>query len=846
MSNPTQSRTLSVSGAALPAFNSKPVFSPVRLTGKEALGELFEYTLRLKTVDELAFAPSVAANFDLDQLIGTEVTVSIEIEGKGSFVPGNNSELGSPNAGAGTREITGLVAAARIVGEESRAIGYELILRPWLWLATRNQDCRLFQDKTVLEITDAVLSSYPFPVETRLSTPLPNNAWPKRDIQRQHWESDFQFLCRLWQEWGIYFWFEHSDGKHRLVLCSTIGAHQSHGEAYRAIRYLAPNGKRIDEEHIHALSVTSKLTTGSVRSVDYDYTWPRADLSVKREDPRDTGFAHQERYVWGDYAQPQAGADGIAGVHNEPRTEAEYLTLVQMQALRCQGLRATGQGNLRGLEAGKTFTLTHYPQLAANQEHLVVLCKLDIEEIAEASGAGQRYRCETNFEFQPASVAFRLLHTEDKPRAYGTEYAVVVAPEDQEIWTDAYGRVKVQFMWDRLGSDDERSSCWIRVAGAWHGNQFGGMFLPRRGQEVTVSFLNGDPDLPIITGSAVNALNMPSWELPGNQALSGYRSHEIGGGRTNHLAMDDTHGNIQAQLSSDHALSQLSLGSITRIRGNAGRQEARGEGVELRTDGHGVFRSARGMLITTEARIDARAHAKDMGETVQRLTKARDLQESLSELSQQHAAQEKNADQSEVAKAIREQNDAIRGGARTDDNPFPELAESHLVLASPAGIQSSTAGSTHLASNEHLALTTGGHIGIAAGKSFFASVANAFSLFVHKLGIALVAASGKVRIESQSDRVELIAKRVVEIMSTTDWIELKAKQGIRINGGGSELEISRAGIIGFTDGQYLMHAADHRDAGPQTKPIVFPGRPDSFCGRCFEMAARSGSAIVPQ
>jgi uncharacterized protein (DUF2345 family) len=155
-------------------------------------------------------------------------------------------------------------------------------------------------------------------------------------------------------------------------------------------------------------------------------------------------------------------------------------------------------------------------------------------------------------------------------------------------------------------------------------------------------------------------------------------------------------------------------------------------------------------------------------------------------------------------------------------------------------------GSTHIASDEHLALTTGGHVGIATGKSFFASVANAFSLFVHKLGIRLVAASGKVRIEAQSDQIEIVAKRVVEIMSTTDWIELKAKVGVRLNGGGTEVVISRDGIIGFTNGKFLVHAADHQTVGPMTKPIAFPGRPDDFCERCFLLAAKSGSAIVPQ
>jgi uncharacterized protein (DUF2345 family) len=266
----------------------------------------------------------------------------------------------------------------------------------------------------------------------------------------------------------------------------------------------------------------------------------------------------------------------------------------------------------------------------------------------------------------------------------------------------------------------------------------------------------------------------------------------------------------------------LNLGSITRIPDNKGRQDPRGGGFELRTDENGVVRAAAGMLVTTEARRNAQSHAKDMGETVQRLTQARELQESLTNLAQQHSAQDQGVDQSEVTQALKAQNDAIRGGAKTDDNAFPEFAEPHLTLASPVGIQMTTAGSTHIASDQHLALTTGGHIGIATGRSLFATVSQGLKLFVHKLGIKMVAATGDVRIEAQEDNIEIVARKVIEIMSTGDWINLKAKEGIRINGGGSELEISANGIIGFTEGKFHVHAADHQTPGPESRPLSLP------------------------
>ncbi|MDR8816077.1 type VI secretion system Vgr family protein [Burkholderia multivorans] len=790
------SRTLSVSGAALPTYGGQSLLTPVRLTGGETIGELFEYVLELKTPDALAFSPSVAANVDLDALIGTEVTVSIQLEGRGHFIPGLAGGAGMGNIGAGMREITGIVSQATIVREDGRSIVYALTLRPWLWHATKNSDCRIFQDMSVVEITDAVLSVYPFPVDKRLTTPRPNKVWPKRDIQRQHFESDWTFLQRLWEEWGIYYFFEHGEGKHRLVLCDSMGALQPLGDAYAELRYEPPNNRRIDEEHIHEFSVSHALTTGAVTAVDYDYTLPRANLTVTREDPRDTGLAHQERYSWGDYAQPQAGAAGLSGAHNEPRTEAEYLTLVQMQAWRCQGLRAHGKGNLRGMVAGQTFVLSHYPQEAANREYAVIACRLTIEEIGEASGAGQQYRCEADFTVQPTNEPFRLLRTIAKPRMNGVEYGVVTCPDNQEIWTDAYGRVKLQFLWDRLGRNDERSSCWVRVAGAWHGDQFGGVFLPRRGQEVEVAFVNGDPDLPIVVGSAANAFNMPPFALPANQALAGYRSKEIGGRRANTLAFDDTNGKIQAHLSSDEGCSQLNLG-----------------------------------------------HAKEMDETVRRLAEARDTHERLAELAQQNGGQELNGDQSEVTAALRVQNDAIRGDATTEGDPFPEFAEPHMTLASPAGIETTTAGTTHIASGEHLALTTGEHLGIATGRSLFATVKEKLRIFVYHAGIKLISGAGSIDIEALKDAINLTAK--IRIRQTATKIEIWAEEELSLRGGKSFITLSNSGITNGTPGQWQSYAATHEMPGPRSAPDDIPATELKVCELSTIKAAARHAAIVP-
>jgi type VI secretion system secreted protein VgrG len=400
----------------------------------------------------------------------------------------------------------------------------------------------------------------------------------------------------------------------------------------------------------------------------------------------------------------------------------------------------------------------------------------------------------------------------------GVQTAIVVGPPGSDIHTDEYGRVKVQFHWDREGRNNETSSAWVRVASVWAGNDQGFMAVPRIGQEVALQCVAGNPDHPLIIGRVFNRDNLPPWKLNGQHALSGLRSRELtpGGGnaasgRSNHLILDDTNGQIQAQLKSDHQHSQLSLGYITRIEDNRGRTDARGEGWELRTDGHGVARAAEGMLITTERRTRAQSPIKDMGETARRLKTAHELHDASATAALQGLAQE-NGQQHDVADALKAQNDAIRGAG----DKFPELTEPHLVLASPAGIETSSAQSTHIASSQHTALTTGRSLSVATGESFFASIKETLRLFVHKAGMKLVAAAGKITVQAHDDDIEIIANKVLSMISQSDWIDLKGKKGVRLHGGESMVEISDLVQV-FTSKPVLFHG-NLETLGPKNRP----------------------------
>ncbi|NUX53566.1 type VI secretion system tip protein VgrG [Paraburkholderia sp. JPY418] len=823
---------LGLSSDALPTWGNAPLLVPLRLRGAETLGKLYRYTLDVATIESPTLGVWQAQELVVpDRLIGKVIDISIAFDGNGLFGRHGLVRGDVAHASAGRRTMSGLITGIKQMGTDERRAYYRLVVRPWLWLATKNCDSRIFQDASVVDITDRVLKErYHFPVVMELGAPGLRNGYPKRDYIRQMWESDFDFLTRIWREWGIYYLF---DGM-TLVLCDSPGSHKRHDNAYDTLRYHAPDSRHVDEEHVHKLEVSHQITPGKVSLIDYDYTRPGARFEGEYESHSEQAHDNIEQYGWGDYSQPLAGATGLSGERSDFRDEAGHLASVRVDAMRGHRLRLKGQGNLRGLTTGKTFWLDNHPLREVNAEYLVVSTTLDIRNApqnTQSPGADTNdalHQCATDFVLQPANTFFKN-RPKKKPRC-AAETAIVVGPEDQPIWVDGYARVKVRFAWERLAPKNDCASCWVRVSSPWQGNGFGAIYPPRIGQEVTVSYHEGDPDKPYVSDRMVNGQNQPPWRLPDNQALSGILSSELKAGcasQTNHVVLDDTPGQLQAQIASDHAQSRLVLGYNTHVVRDAGRQQARGEGWELATNAWGVARANRGMLITTEARHGASTPAKDVGETVARLTQARDTHENLASLARRHEAQEQQTSQSEVARAIKAQNDAIRGGKASAELPFPQLTQPDLVLASAAGLGLTAAQSTHVASAEHIALSAGGHLSVAAVKSLLASAVNGVRVFAQHLGIRLKAASGKVQIDAQNDDVEIIAQRVVNIISRADSINLMASKEIVLHAGNTKVVINSDGYKVYTGGEHRVHASDHRTDGPAARPVSLPVTPES-------------------
>ncbi|ECD0081209.1 type VI secretion system tip protein VgrG [Salmonella enterica subsp. enterica] len=476
------------------------------LDGGETLSELFSYVVQLKTPDTLNLGyVSPAANLPLKPMVGKDLCVNIELDG------------------GGKRHISGLVTAARVVGHEGRSVTYELRMEPWVKLLTHTSDYKAFQNKTVVDILDEVLAEYPYPVEKRLVESYPVRTW-----QVQYGETDFDFLQRLMQEWGIYWWFEHSEDSHTLVLADAISAHKACPDS--PLVEWHQEGLKLDKEFIHTITANESLRTGQWVLDDFDFTKPRSLLANTVANPRETGHATYEHYEWpGDYFD---------------KSEGEMLTRIRMEAQRSPGSRVLGGGNIRTLMTGYTFTLENYPTAEVNQEYLLMQTLLFVQDNAQHSGQDQHFTFSTRFELHPTREVFRPQRTVSKPHTKGPQSAIVTGPAGQEIWTDQYGRVKVQFGWDRYGKMDENSSCWIRVSYPWAGKGFGMIQIPRIGQEVLVDFKNGDPDLPIIVGRTYNQDTMPPWGLPGMASQSGIFSHSLYGGPTNGnmLRFDDKTG----------------------------------------------------------------------------------------------------------------------------------------------------------------------------------------------------------------------------------------------------------------------------------------------------------------
>ncbi|WP_133621662.1 type VI secretion system Vgr family protein, partial [Hydromonas duriensis] len=572
---------------------------------------------------------AVGSNWDVEALIGSAVTIAIEQDGRidvqgldtfGLDLERSAGGILQAAKGRGTRHINALVTEARYIGVKGRYAQYELRLRPWLHLLTLNQEYRIFQKQSAPDIIQTILNKYAFPVETRLSA-----SYPQLDMQTQYGLCDFDYVSLLMQEWGLNYWFEHTNDKHTLIISDGLHGFKPMSSAAYQDLYTYPPKLKLQEEYLDSFKDGQTHVAGQYQGLDYQFKHNTVTQTTTQNNPHNTAFNQLEVAEWNQGHFAKSDEDG------------DFKAKIYMEAIRQHGRRAHAAGNVRGIEVGHTFKLHNAAKETSNIGWIVLNSHYTISEIGEETNPDQSFAIRVELTLQPDTEQVRPDRTLQKPTAH-TQTATVVGPTDKEVWVDQYARIKVKFHWDRYGTSDENASCWVRVNAPWAGMNYGGIQHPRVGQEVIIDFMNHDADMPYVSGRLTNPTNMPLWDLPSQNALSGFKSKEIDGSRNNHLIMDDTTGEIQTQLTSDHGLSQLNLGYVTRIPDPSGRADYRGQGFELRTDHWGVVRSGAGMLITTQAKTNGQSHQTDVSEAHSQLKASQAQHKAYSELAQDHKA----------------------------------------------------------------------------------------------------------------------------------------------------------------------------------------------------------------
>ena len=426
----------------------------------------------------------------------------------------------------GERRFHGLVN--RLDQRESgrRFTVYSASLVPAAWLLTKRLDCRIFQKLGVRKIVKHVLDAARVEHSFRSRG---NQDPPERDYCVQYRESDWAFICRLLEEEGYFFHFEHTADRNVLRISndSTVAGDLPVGAG---LRFVGPDSAMPGEEHIYQLNMREEICSGKVSLKDYNFENPSIDLGTTQDGPRDTPL---EVY---DYP----------GVYGE-QARGKTVSQLRLEEARAQAVVLEGQSSAPRMASGLCFKLDGHTRADLNGKmYFVLKVEHRAEKTAkdlEAGALDDRCTYDNSFCSIPRETPFRPPRNTPKPLVHGAQTAVVVGPSTEEIYTDKHGRVKVQFHWDRLGERNQYSSCWVRVSQLWAGQGWGAMFIPRIGQEVIVEFLEGDPDRPIITGRVYHAQNPPPYTLPEARTRSTIMSNSTPGGKgSNEIRFEDQKG----------------------------------------------------------------------------------------------------------------------------------------------------------------------------------------------------------------------------------------------------------------------------------------------------------------
>lgn len=805
------------------------VLLPQRVTGYSRIGRHYDFT---------ADVVSTSDTIELKKLIAQPVTLWVQQTDR-SYLPHH-----------------GYVHTARRLGSDSGLTSYQIGYASWMHFLRFRKDARIWQDKAADEILTDVFNMHPQAqgaFRFALSRPLPSRSFCMQ------YEDDWNFVHRLMENEGLFGYFEQaSDGKsHTLIVTDSLDTFQPLSpqtvQFYRA-------GTNSEADALVQWSGTRTLQSTTLTTRTFDYKAPASPTFAK-------GTSVPTLPTQGNLPE-QAEVYEYTGAYTYGEQDrGDALSKIRVEEWESQAKRFSGSGGVRGADAGHWFELDYHPGHATdsqqNRQFAIIAATWFIEnnlpvssqatdfphsltselaavkanhtglKVTHADGTEGFFL--VGIEAQRKIVPFRSAFDHHKPKMH-LQTATVVGPANAEVYTDPLNRIKVRFHWDRLNDGDEKASCWVRVAMSDTGGGYGGVHVPRVGEEVLISWVDGDCDRPLVTGRVYNGATKPHWHS--NGLLSGYKSKEYQGSGYNQMVMDDSTGQNRVQLYSTSTNAHLHLGYLIDQSGNS-RGSYLGSGFDLKSDAYGAVRAGQGLYVTT---YPATSQPLDARQATSQLVNSESVLEAMSNASTTHQAESlkdgydslksyTDATQNSVSGSTSGGNTA--GGGTGNANGFKEPV---MLFGSPSGIAMSTQQSVHIASDAQTNLVSGQSTHIATGQSLIASVTQKLSLFVQNAGMKLFAAKGKVEIQAHNDNIEFTAQKSVKLVSATEQIQAIAKGEILLTSGGAYIRIKDGNIEIHAPGKIDVKGAQHSFNGPTRIDEKFPSWNDSVPRRSVDFS----------
>lgn len=753
-------------------LSGRTEFEVVEFTLQEALCEPFRLTVELASDN---------SNIDFQQVLDQPALLTIW---QGSMA---------------VRYVHGLVSSFTQGKTGFRRTRYRVVVEPQLARLALSSNWRIFQQKNVPDILKSVLTEHGvMNYEQNINVEhLP------REYCAQAGDTDLYLFDRLSTEEGLFYYFKFDASTHTLVHGDKLYVQ----ERIKGGPVLYTTQPAADAEHpvLYAFSYTENVRTAEQTQRDYTFKRPTFDQQQNLAgDDLNNQAQDYERY---DYpGRYKASAVG------KPFTEN------RLRGHRRDAQIAVVEGDDPRLIPGLSFQLTGHPREDFNRwwrsvriTHKGLQHASQQEESAGAEmGVSYDFTAEIiseETEWRPAPMP--------KPRIDGPQIASVVGPEGEEIYCDEWGRVKIQFPWDREGKNNEFSTCWIRVSQNWAGAEWGHMAIPRIGQEVIVDYLDGDCDQPIITGRTYRATNSPPYQLPNHKILSTIKSKEYKGTRANELRIDDTTKQISAALMSDHGSTALHLGYLTHPRPSGG--EPRGEGFELRTDEHGALRAAKGLLLSTEEQLNANGGHLNRTTAVQVLEAALQLAKELGDYAADHQGVGHDTEpQKTLSEAVRD-----LGNGANDESGKTNGGKPAIALSGQAGIAAVSPNSVTLAAGEHIDSVAQQNQQFTSGQKFVVNAGTDLGLFAQSGEMRHITHQGPMLLQAQKNNISLEADQSVEISASTQHVVISAKEHITLTCGGAYLTLKGGNIELGMPGNFIVKSAKHSFIAPAHASTVF-------------------------